>query len=61
MLIVDNRHYIHTVLGLLNSEHPVGVQPVSDIHWFPSILIIECWMWDVSPSVRSMKLQLAYG
>ena len=31
-------------LFLVASEHPVGEKPVSDIHWFPSVLIVKCWM-----------------
>ena len=43
---------------LVASEHPVGEKPVSDIHWFSSILIVECC---VSLTARSKKLQLVYG
>ena len=46
---------------LVASEHPVGEKLVSDIHWFPSFLIVKCWMGDVSSPVRSAKLQLVYG
>ena len=42
---------------LVASEHPVGEKPVSGTHRFRSILIVECWMWCVSLTVRSAKLQ----
>ena len=41
---------------LVASEHAVGEKPVISSSWFPSFLIVKCWMGDVPSPARSAKL-----